>query len=61
MAVLNSPTNRRPRMASISHALARIKQSPTGLLDGDWRVVYRIDDAGRRVLVLTIANRREVY
>ncbi len=28
---------------------------------GDWRVVYRVDDAGKRVLVLSIANRREVY
>lgn len=28
---------------------------------GDWRVVYRIDDGARRVLVLVIAHRREVY
>jgi mRNA interferase RelE/StbE len=28
---------------------------------GDWRVIYRIDDASERVLVLSIANRREVY
>ena len=28
---------------------------------GDWRVIYRIDDAGKRVLVLSIANRREAY
>ena len=28
---------------------------------GDWRVVYRIDDAAKQVLVLTIAHRREVY
>ena len=28
---------------------------------GDWRVVYRVDDATLRVLVLSIANRREVY
>jgi mRNA interferase RelE/StbE len=28
---------------------------------GDWRVIYRIDDAARRVFVLSIANRREVY
>jgi mRNA interferase RelE/StbE len=28
---------------------------------GDWRVVYRIDDQGKRVLVLSIAHRREVY
>ena len=28
---------------------------------GDWRVVYRIDDPSNRVLVLSIAHRREVY
>jgi len=28
---------------------------------GDWRVIYRIDDAATRVVVLAIANRREVY
>lgn len=28
---------------------------------GDWRVVFRVDDAADRVLVLSIAHRREVY
>ena len=28
---------------------------------GDWRVVYRIDDPSSRVLVVSIAHRREVY
>jgi mRNA interferase RelE/StbE len=28
---------------------------------GDWRVIYRIDDKANRVLVLSIAHRREVY
>jgi mRNA interferase RelE/StbE len=28
---------------------------------GDWRVIYRVDGAGNRVLVLSVANRREVY
>jgi mRNA interferase RelE/StbE len=28
---------------------------------GDWRVLYRIDDQARRVMVLTVAHRREVY
>ncbi len=28
---------------------------------GDWRVVYQVDDGASRVLVLSIANRREVY
>ena len=28
---------------------------------GDWRVIFRIDDDANRVLVLSIANRREVY
>jgi len=29
--------------------------------DGDWRVIYRIDDSTNRVLVLSVANRREAY
>ncbi len=28
---------------------------------GDWRVIYRIDDSARRVNVMVIAHRREVY
>ena len=28
---------------------------------GDWRVVYLVDDAARRVDVMKIGNRREVY
>jgi mRNA interferase RelE/StbE len=28
---------------------------------GDWRVIYRIDDSARRILILSIAHRREVY
>lgn len=28
---------------------------------GDWRVLVQIDDAKKRVWVLDIANRREVY
>ncbi len=28
---------------------------------GVWRVIYRIDDAGKKVFVLSIANRREAY
>jgi mRNA interferase RelE/StbE len=28
---------------------------------GDWRVIYRIDDDQKRVLVLTVAHRGEVY
>jgi hypothetical protein len=33
MVVLKSPTNRRPRMASIAYALERIKENPLKLLD----------------------------
>src|SRR5580700_9939311 len=33
MVVLTTPTNRRPRMVSISSALARIKQSPAAVLN----------------------------
>ena len=28
---------------------------------GPWRVIYRIEDRSSRVLILAIANRREVY
>jgi len=28
---------------------------------GDWRVIYRIDDRARRVHVLLVAHRGEVY
>ena len=28
---------------------------------GDYRVIYRVDDGSRRVLVVDIANRRDVY
>lgn len=28
---------------------------------GDWRIVYQVDDAARSVLILKIGHRREVY
>jgi mRNA interferase RelE/StbE len=28
---------------------------------GDWRVIYRVDDDAKRVFVLAIAHRREIY
>lgn len=28
---------------------------------GDWRGIFRIDESARRVFVLSIANRREIY
>ena len=28
---------------------------------GDWRVLYRVDEAAERVIVLVIAHRSEVY
>jgi mRNA interferase RelE/StbE len=28
---------------------------------GDWRVIYRVNDSARRVVVIDIGNRREVY
>jgi mRNA interferase RelE/StbE len=28
---------------------------------GDWRVIYRVEDADSRVYVVAIAHRREVY
>jgi mRNA interferase RelE/StbE len=44
--------------------IKRLKGKLAGLARfrvGDWRVIYRIDDVSNRVLVLSIANRREVY
>ncbi len=31
------------------------------LRQGDWRIIYAIDDPGRRVLVVKIGHRKEVY
>lgn len=31
------------------------------LRQGEWRVVYGIDDPGRRVVIVRIGHRREVY
>lgn len=28
---------------------------------GDWRVLYRVEDAANRVVVLVVAHRRDVY
>ena len=44
--------------------IKRLSGELAGLLRyrvGDWRVIYRIDDETNRVLVLTIAHRREAY
>ena len=46
------------------NSIKRLTGEFAGLLRyrvGDWRVVYRIDDPSNRVLVLSIAHRREVY
>lgn len=42
----------------------RLRGELAGLLRyriGDWRVVYRVENEARRVVVLLIAHRREVY
>jgi mRNA interferase RelE/StbE len=31
------------------------------LRQGDWRVIYEVDEAARRVTVLKVAHRREAY
>lgn len=31
------------------------------LRQGDWRVIYEVDEAARKVVVLKVAHRREVY
>lgn len=44
--------------------IKRLAGGMSGLLRyrvGDWRVIYRIDEQARRVFVLDIAHRREVY
>ena len=28
---------------------------------GDWRLIYRVEDATNRVYILTIGHRREIY
>jgi mRNA interferase RelE/StbE len=28
---------------------------------GDWRVIYRVDDSARRVVIVDIGNRRDIY
>jgi mRNA interferase RelE/StbE len=58
----------------IRHALAALAKQPKGraaqklagedsyrVRVGDYRVVYRIDDKAREVLVARIKHRREVY
>jgi mRNA interferase RelE/StbE len=42
----------------------RLKGEWTGYLRyrvGDWRVIYRVDDMAKRVNVVVVAHRREVY
>jgi mRNA interferase RelE/StbE len=67
----------RPLARKIARCFKQLEQDPrrhnnikrlTGSFEGlsrfrigDWRVIYKIDDKRRQVLVLSIANRREVY
>ena len=67
----------RPLARKLARCFAQLENEPrrhnnikrlSGELDGlwryrvgDWRVVYRVDDPSSRVLVLSIAHRREVY
>jgi mRNA interferase RelE/StbE len=44
--------------------IKRLAGQFTGLLRfriGDWRVIYRVDNSARRVVVIDIGNRRDVY
>ena len=44
--------------------IRRLKGEMAGWLRyrvGDWRVIYRVDEAAQQVNVLVIAHRREVY
>ena len=67
----------RPLARKLARCFTQLEQNPrqhnnikrlsgkfAGLLRyriGDWRVIFRIDAAANRVLVLSIAHRREVY
>ena len=49
---------------TLSNNVKRLSGALSGRLRyrvGDWRVLYRVDEVARRVLVLSIAHRREVY
>ena len=67
----------RPLARRLARCFARLEDDPRGAANvkrltgdfagylryrvGDWRVVYRIDDAASKVMVVLIAHRREVY
>ena len=73
LLAIDRPTARRIRSkvvqlasdpASLANTVRALRGQGEGLMRlrvGDWRVIYRIDDSANRVLVLSIANRREVY
>jgi mRNA interferase RelE/StbE len=53
--------SRNPRRHS---NIKRLAGTFAGLLRyriGDWRMIYRIDESENRVIILSIAHRREVY
>ena len=67
----------RPLAVKLSRCLARLESNPRDGNNvkrlagdwsgywryrvGDWRVIYRIDDRARRVYIVAIAHRRDVY
>jgi mRNA interferase RelE/StbE len=67
----------RPLARKLAHCLRQLEQEPRRhnnikrlsgayagryrIRAGDWRIIYRIDDAASSVYVLSIAHRREIY
>lgn len=52
---------REPRRHNNIRRLSGELQGYTRYRVGDWRVIYRINEAAQTVLVLSIAHRRDVY
>ena len=63
-----------PERQRIIHALLELEQNPRPrgveklrgtelwrIREGDYRVVYHIDDGGKIVIIVRIAHRRDVY
>lgn len=67
------PREAQRRIAPLIEALAKdprpagataLQGEPAGVLRvrvGDYRILYQVDDQDRRVLVVTLGHRREVY
>lgn len=64
------PPGTKPR---VSEAIAGLREDPRGKAEklvgedayrirvGDYRIVFRVDDGSRRVLITRVKHRREIY